>query len=119
MFVFVKRLYIPILEHPVISPWRWLAAVAIPILFIFWGLLKKSLDVSGAIFGNETLPQFYNVRKYKVKHINSGQCEEINILQLLRHQINLSHRELARITTKMEFFLTRASHKLIHNYERK
>lgn len=37
--------------HSVISPWRWLAAVVIPILFLFWGLRKKSVDASGAIFG--------------------------------------------------------------------
>ncbi|XP_011159771.1 transmembrane protein 19 [Solenopsis invicta] len=38
-------------EHSVISPWRWLAAVVIPIMFMFWGLRKKSLDVSGAFLG--------------------------------------------------------------------
>ncbi|XP_028044771.1 transmembrane protein 19 isoform X2 [Monomorium pharaonis] len=39
------------IEHLVISPWRWLAAVVIPVMFIFWGLRKKSLDISGAILG--------------------------------------------------------------------
>ncbi|CAL1688070.1 unnamed protein product [Lasius platythorax] len=38
-------------EHSVISPWRWLAAVIIPSLFLFWGLRKKSLHISGAILG--------------------------------------------------------------------
>ncbi|KAL6427539.1 hypothetical protein ACFW04_008788 [Cataglyphis niger] len=38
-------------EHSVISPWRWLAAVFIPLLFLLWGLRKKSLHVSGAILG--------------------------------------------------------------------
>ncbi|XP_029160150.1 transmembrane protein 19 [Nylanderia fulva] len=38
-------------EHSVISPWRWLAAVVIPLLFLSWGLRKKSLHISGAIFG--------------------------------------------------------------------
>ncbi|KAL0117308.1 hypothetical protein PUN28_010275 [Cardiocondyla obscurior] len=38
-------------EHSVISPWRWLAAVIIPLMFAFWGLRKKSLDISGAILG--------------------------------------------------------------------
>ncbi|KAL2748500.1 transmembrane protein 19 [Vespula maculifrons] len=40
-------------EEPsqMISPWRWLAAIIIPIIFVFWGLKKKSLDISGAIFG--------------------------------------------------------------------
>ncbi|KAL6266245.1 hypothetical protein P5V15_003104 [Pogonomyrmex californicus] len=37
--------------HSVISPWRWLAAIVIPLLFISWGLRKKSLDVSGGILG--------------------------------------------------------------------
>lgn len=34
-----------------ISPWRWLAAIIIPIIFVVWGLKKKSVDISGAIFG--------------------------------------------------------------------
>lgn len=38
-------------HHDVISPWRWLASVMIPLLFAFWGLRKKSLDLSGAILG--------------------------------------------------------------------
>ncbi|XP_034948006.1 transmembrane protein 19 [Chelonus insularis] len=38
-------------EHSVISPWRWLSAIVIPILFSLWGLKKKSLDLSGAILG--------------------------------------------------------------------
>ncbi|XP_032674826.1 transmembrane protein 19 isoform X2 [Odontomachus brunneus] len=37
--------------YPVISPWRWLAAVVIPFLFAFWGLRKKSVNISGAMFG--------------------------------------------------------------------
>lgn len=35
----------------VISPWRWLAAVIIPILFLLWGLKRRSVDISGAILG--------------------------------------------------------------------
>ncbi|XP_043264749.1 transmembrane protein 19 [Colletes gigas] len=38
-------------EHLVISPWRWLAAVVIPMFMSFWGFRKKSLDISGAILG--------------------------------------------------------------------
>lgn len=38
-------------EYPVISPWRWLAAVVIPIFFTIWGLKKRSLDLSGACLG--------------------------------------------------------------------
>ncbi|XP_071557566.1 transmembrane protein 19 [Temnothorax nylanderi] len=38
-------------EHSVISPWRWLAAVIIPLMFTTWGLRKKSLDISGGILG--------------------------------------------------------------------
>ncbi|XP_024884972.1 transmembrane protein 19 isoform X2 [Temnothorax curvispinosus] len=38
-------------EHSVISPWRWLAAVIIPLMFMSWGLRKKSIDISGAILG--------------------------------------------------------------------
>ncbi|XP_076766191.1 transmembrane protein 19 [Xylocopa sonorina] len=37
--------------HPVVSPWRWLVAVLIPIFVAFWGLRRKSVDVSGSIFG--------------------------------------------------------------------
>jgi len=37
----------------VISPWRWLAAVVIPLIFLFWGIRKKSLDISGGILGSE------------------------------------------------------------------
>ncbi|XP_011875396.1 PREDICTED: transmembrane protein 19 isoform X2 [Vollenhovia emeryi] len=36
-------------EHSVISPWRWLASVVIPLMFLLWGLRKKSIDISGAI----------------------------------------------------------------------
>ncbi|XP_043268688.1 transmembrane protein 19 isoform X1 [Venturia canescens] len=35
--------------YSVISPWRWLAAVIIPILFFLWGLRRRSVDLSGAI----------------------------------------------------------------------
>ena len=35
----------------VVSPWRWLASVVIPIFMAFWGWKKKSVDVSGAILG--------------------------------------------------------------------
>lgn len=38
-------------EHLVVSPWRWLAAVVIPIFMAFWGLKRKSVDVSGAVLG--------------------------------------------------------------------
>ncbi|KYN35320.1 Transmembrane protein 19 [Trachymyrmex septentrionalis] len=38
-------------EHSVISPWRWLAAIVIPLIFLFWGVRKKSLDISGGILG--------------------------------------------------------------------
>lgn len=38
-------------EHPVISPWRWLAAVVIPLLLSLWGFKRKSLDISGAFLG--------------------------------------------------------------------
>ncbi|XP_033219619.1 transmembrane protein 19 [Belonocnema kinseyi] len=37
--------------YPVISPWRWLAAVVVPLLFTLWGWKKKSLDLSGATLG--------------------------------------------------------------------
>lgn len=52
----VYKFFSPESEHhfegyPVISPWRWLASVVIPLLFIIWGLKKKSLDASGAILG--------------------------------------------------------------------
>ncbi|KAK2584315.1 hypothetical protein KPH14_006706 [Odynerus spinipes] len=35
----------------VISPWRWLAAVILPILFLLWGIKRGSVDISGAILG--------------------------------------------------------------------
>ncbi|XP_076632657.1 transmembrane protein 19 [Colletes latitarsis] len=38
-------------EHLVISPWRWLIAVVIPMFMSFWGFRKKSVDISGAILG--------------------------------------------------------------------
>lgn len=38
--------------HPVVSPWRWLVAVVIPLFMGFWGLRKKNVDVSGAILGS-------------------------------------------------------------------
>ncbi|XP_076167669.1 transmembrane protein 19 [Ptiloglossa arizonensis] len=38
-------------EHLVISPWRWLAAIAIPLFMSFWGLQKKSVNISGAVLG--------------------------------------------------------------------
>ncbi|XP_008553677.1 transmembrane protein 19 [Microplitis demolitor] len=39
-------------EDPaVISPWRWLSAIVIPILFSLWGLKRRSLDLSGAVLG--------------------------------------------------------------------
>ncbi|XP_014605948.1 PREDICTED: transmembrane protein 19 isoform X1 [Polistes canadensis] len=34
-----------------IPPWRWLAAVIIPLLFMFWGLRKKSMNLNGALAG--------------------------------------------------------------------
>ncbi|KAI4472776.1 hypothetical protein M0802_016510 [Mischocyttarus mexicanus] len=34
-----------------IPPWRWLAAIIIPTLFILWGLNKKSVNLNGAIIG--------------------------------------------------------------------
>ncbi|EFN79841.1 Transmembrane protein 19 [Harpegnathos saltator] len=37
--------------YPVISPWRWLTAVVIPFLCAFWGFRRKSVDISGALFG--------------------------------------------------------------------
>ncbi|KAK0165874.1 hypothetical protein PV328_004355, partial [Microctonus aethiopoides] len=37
--------------HPVISPWRWLASIVIPILFAIWGLKRRSLNLSGAVLG--------------------------------------------------------------------
>ena len=33
------------------SPWRWLLAIAVPLLVVLRGLKKKSLDLSGAIAG--------------------------------------------------------------------
>ncbi|KAG7207224.1 hypothetical protein KM043_008899 [Ampulex compressa] len=38
-------------EVLLISPWRWLAAVIVPLGFASWGYKKKSLDISGAILG--------------------------------------------------------------------
>ncbi|XP_053982330.1 transmembrane protein 19 [Hylaeus volcanicus] len=38
-------------EHLVVSPWRWLAAVVIPIFIAFWGWRKKSVNISGALLG--------------------------------------------------------------------
>ncbi|XP_012282479.1 transmembrane protein 19 isoform X2 [Orussus abietinus] len=38
--------------YPVISPWRWLAAVIIPIFMAGWALKKKTLDLSGALLGS-------------------------------------------------------------------
>ncbi|XP_011499884.1 PREDICTED: transmembrane protein 19 isoform X2 [Ceratosolen solmsi marchali] len=35
----------------VISPWRWLAAVLIPIMCALWGLKRKNIDITGAILG--------------------------------------------------------------------
>ena len=40
------------LDYPVISPWRWLAAIIIPILCALWGLKRKSVDISGALLGS-------------------------------------------------------------------
>lgn len=37
--------------HLVVSPWRWLVAVLLPIFMSFWGLRRKSVDVSGAVLG--------------------------------------------------------------------
>ncbi|KAH0949612.1 hypothetical protein HN011_006047 [Eciton burchellii] len=37
--------------HTIISPWRWLVAVVIPFFFLFWGLRRKSVDISGAFLG--------------------------------------------------------------------
>ncbi len=33
------------------SPWRWLVAIAIPLLVVNNGMKKKSLDLSGGIAG--------------------------------------------------------------------
>ncbi|KAK9306722.1 hypothetical protein QLX08_002639 [Tetragonisca angustula] len=38
-------------DHLVVSPWRWLTAVLVPIFMAFWGLRRKSVDISGAILG--------------------------------------------------------------------
>ncbi|XP_014213998.1 transmembrane protein 19 [Copidosoma floridanum] len=37
--------------HNVISPWRWLAAVVIPLLCALYGIKKKSIDLKGSILG--------------------------------------------------------------------
>ncbi|XP_020279442.1 transmembrane protein 19-like [Pseudomyrmex gracilis] len=34
-----------------ISPWRWLLAVVIPFLLLFWGYRKKGINIIGGIFG--------------------------------------------------------------------
>ncbi|XP_017754791.1 PREDICTED: transmembrane protein 19 [Eufriesea mexicana] len=38
-------------EHLVVSPWRWLISVLLPIFMAFWSLRRKSVDLSGAILG--------------------------------------------------------------------
>ncbi|XP_014467810.1 PREDICTED: transmembrane protein 19 [Dinoponera quadriceps] len=38
--------------YPVISPWRWLAAIVIPVLLLVWGLRKGYVAISGAISGS-------------------------------------------------------------------
>lgn len=53
--------------HLVVSPWRWLVAVLLPIFMSFWGLRRKSVDVSGAVLGIKIFHYFYrikNVRHY-------------------------------------------------------
>ncbi|XP_071872832.1 transmembrane protein 19 [Bombus fervidus] len=38
-------------QNLVISPWRWLIVVVFPIFMAFWGLRRKSVDISGAMLG--------------------------------------------------------------------
>ncbi|XP_060816169.1 transmembrane protein 19 [Bombus pascuorum] len=38
-------------QNLVISPWRWLIVVVFPTFMAFWGLRRKSVDISGAILG--------------------------------------------------------------------
>lgn len=38
-------------HYEIISPWRWLVSVVIPIIFAVWGLKRKSLDLTGSILG--------------------------------------------------------------------
>lgn len=47
----IKKFFCTIKGYNVISPWRWLAAVLIPIVVALWGLKRKSIDLSGAILG--------------------------------------------------------------------
>lgn len=42
---------ISLLGYIVVSPWRWLIAVLVPILCTLWGLKRKAIDMSGAILG--------------------------------------------------------------------
>ena len=86
--LFFKLRYMPLKNHeihnlkflgyPVISPWRWLAAVVIPLLFILWGLKKKSLDITGAVLGIYLyLNQIFMVRA------NIFTCEVSNFGRLM------------------------------------